>query len=77
MAESDLSPMFDAEGLQELGGRAGKKMGGKKCREQKSPSFTAHFFAGYAVSGWLCPTHKILLPSTGGFISRCISRKTG
>ena len=31
MAESDLGPISDAGGLQELGGRAGKKMGGKKC----------------------------------------------
>ena len=30
MAESDLGPIFDAGGLQERGGRAGKKMGGKK-----------------------------------------------
>ena len=28
--ESDLGRIFDAGGLQELGGRAGKKMGGKK-----------------------------------------------
>jgi hypothetical protein len=31
MAVSDLGPRFDAMDLQELGGRAGKKMGGKKC----------------------------------------------
>jgi hypothetical protein len=31
MAVSDIGPIFDAGGLQELGGRAGKKMGGKKC----------------------------------------------
>jgi len=31
MAVSDLGPRFEAVGLQELGGRAGKKMGGKKC----------------------------------------------
>jgi hypothetical protein len=30
-AVSDLGPRFDAMGLQELGERAGKKMGGKKC----------------------------------------------
>ena len=29
--ESDLGRIFDAGGLQERGGRAGKKMGGKKC----------------------------------------------
>ena len=54
IAESDLGRISDAGGLQELGGRAGKKMGGKKCREQKSPSFTAHFFAGSDIGGWLC-----------------------
>ena len=26
-------------------GRSGKKMDGKKCGEQESPSFTAHIFA--------------------------------
>jgi hypothetical protein len=31
MAVSDLGPIFDAGVLQELGGRAGKKIGGKKC----------------------------------------------
>ncbi len=31
MAVSDLGPRFEAGGLQELGGRAGKKTGGKKC----------------------------------------------
>ena len=31
MAGSDIGPMNDAGGLQEIGGRAGKKMGGKKC----------------------------------------------
>ena len=36
----------------------------KKCRAQKSPSFTAHFFAEKEVSAWLCPPHKILLPSS-------------
>ena len=34
----------------------------KKCREPKSLSFTAHFFAEKEVSAWLCPTHEILLP---------------
>jgi hypothetical protein len=42
----------------------------KKCRKQKSPSFSAHFFAEQEVSEWLCPTKKIFLPSTGGFINR-------
>ena len=42
----------------------------KKYREQKSPSFTAHFFAEQEFSEWLRPTHKIFLPSTGGFINR-------
>ena len=45
-------------------------MGGKKCRKQKSPSFTAHFFAGSDVGQWLCPTHKIFLPAVGGFLKR-------
>ena len=40
----------------------------KKCRAQKSPSFTAHFFAEKEVSAWLRPPHKIFLPSTGGLI---------
>ena len=31
--ESDLGRISDAGGLQELGGRAGKKMGGKQCRK--------------------------------------------
>ena len=31
MAVSDIGPMNDAGGLQEIGGRAGKKMRGKKC----------------------------------------------
>jgi hypothetical protein len=31
MAVGDIGPIFDAGGLQELGGRAGKKVGGKKC----------------------------------------------
>jgi hypothetical protein len=49
-AVRDSGPIFDAAGLQGLGGIPGKKMGGKKCGEQKSPSFTAHFFAASAVS---------------------------
>ena len=34
----------------------------KKCRAQKSPSFTAHFFAEKEVSAWLRPPLKIFLP---------------
>ena len=37
---------------------------GKKCRAQKSPPFTAHFFAEKEVSAWLRPPHKIFLPSS-------------
>ena len=47
----------------------GENLPGKKSRAQKSLSFTAHFFAEKEVSAWLCPINKILLPSTGGFIS--------
>ena len=31
--------------------RPGKKMGGEKKGKKESPSFTAHLFAGYKVSG--------------------------
>jgi len=48
----------------------GENLPGKKSRAQKSPSFTAHFFAELKISEWWCPTHKIFLPSTGGFINR-------
>jgi len=40
----------------------GENLPGKKSRGQKSPSFTAHFFAEKEVSAWWCPTHEILLP---------------
>jgi hypothetical protein len=31
MAVWEIGSIFDPGGLQEIGGRAGKKMGGKKC----------------------------------------------
>jgi hypothetical protein len=40
-------------GFEDVVGSAGKKMSGKKCRDQDEPSFTAHFSADLKVSGSL------------------------
>ena len=40
--ESDVAPIFDAGGLQELGGRAGKRWAVKNAENRSPPSFTAH-----------------------------------
>jgi hypothetical protein len=44
MAVREIGPIFDSGGLQEIGGRAGKKMGGKKVQKTEVPIFYRTFF---------------------------------